>query len=201
MTSGNYMIDEIDFVDYREAVRFFESVPWGVLRGMRGNPHSSIIGLLSEWWITMEDPNWVLDGPPTAGNRRVADILMGSSNAPRIVVEVEGTRHVDKLESLRLYLDSEHDDLSSVSVGVLASYAYPPDIPNIPRDEIVEAARSVSARLGNKWLVLVELQKVRVEVSAEVMNRSDYYKYAFNHVEVGPMRGGSFAGFSTVWQA
>ena len=201
MTSHDYMIDEIDFVDYREAVRFFGSVPWSVLSGMRGNPHSSIIGLLSNWWITIEDPNWELDGPPTAGNRRVADILMGSTNAPRIVVEVEGTRHLDKLESLRLYLDSTYDDLSSVSVGVLASYAYPPDIPIIPRDEIVEAAQSVSARLGNKWLILVELHKERATVSADVMNRSDYYKYTFSQVNVGPMRGGSFAGFSTVWQA
>ena len=201
MTSHDYMIDEIDFVDLTQAVSFFGSVPWGVLRDMRGNPHSSIIGLLSNWWITMADPNWILDGPPTSGNRRAADVILGSSNAPRIAVEVEGTRPLDKLESLRLYLDSEHADLSSVSVGVLVSYAYPPEIPVIPRDEIVEAARSVSAHVGNKWLILVELHKVRATVAADVMNRNNYYKYTFSQVDVGPMRGGSFGGFSTVWQA
>lgn len=201
MSSGDYMADAVDFSSGIEAVKFFESIPWGVLKGMRGNPHSSIIGLLSSWWITMEDPNWVLDGPPTAGNRRVADILMGSTDAPRIVVEVEGTRHLDKLESLRLYLHSEYADLSSVSVGVLVSYAYPPEIPIIPRDEIVEAARSVSAQLGNKWLILVELQKAPATLSVDVMNRSDYYKYVFSQVDVGPIRGGALSGFSTVWQA
>lgn len=201
MTSPDYMIDEIDFSSGVEAVRFFGSVPWGVLKGMRGNPHSSIIGFLSNWWITMEDPNWILDGPPTAGNRRAADIVLGSSNAPRIAIEVEGTRYLEKLESLRLYLDSEHADLSSISVGVLVSYAYPPEIPIIPRDEIVEAARSVSAQVGNKWLILVELHKVSATVTADVMNRNNYYKYAFNQIDVGPMRGGSFGGFSTVWQA
>jgi hypothetical protein len=190
------MVDETRanelFGEWRKAVELFSSVPWGVLPRLRGNPHSSLIGLLSHWWLNHSADSWVLDGPPQITGtvngepnvRRSADLILGSGSLPSAVVEVEGTDHFGKLDTLGLYLRSTAADMAHIGTGILVSYAYPPERPVVPMADLANAVSDLTMTLKNKWIVLLELPKEPVTVEAPLMQRNEYYRYQFKDVRM-----------------
>ena len=182
-----------------EALRLFRSVPWGILPRLRGNPHSSLIGLLSHWWLNRAADSWVLDGPPQITGtvngepnvKRAADLILGSGSLPSVVVEVEGTNHLKKLDTLGMYLRSTESDFSPIDFGVLVSYAYPPERPVVPIEDIAPAVSDLTSTLKGKWVFVLELSKEPVTVKAPLMQRNEYYQYQFTDVRIIMSHDGS----------
>jgi len=188
-----------DNISPQEAFKLFRSVPWGILPRLRGNPHSSLIGLLSHWWLNRAADSWVLDGPPQITGtvngepnvKRAADLILGSGSLPSVVVEVEGTNHLKKLDTLGMYLRSTESDFSPIDFGVLVSYAYPPERPVVPIEDIAPALSDLTSTLNGKWVFVLELSKEPVTVKAPLMQRNEYYQYQFKDVRMTASVNGS----------
>jgi hypothetical protein len=106
----------------------FESLSraqWEVASRTYGNSHSTLIGLLVDWWIRLSpDSHTVLDGPPSHGRRNAgqADAVLCCHEKPMGVLEVEGTDWLRKVKSIVNYSETERPDLKSIRFGVLLLY-------------------------------------------------------------------------------
>ncbi len=158
---------------------------------MVGNPHSTLIGLVGSSWLTASGAHWLLDGPPTAGRGRVADLILGVAQAPCVAVEIEGTAYFDKLDTLGLYLGSSHADLAEIQLALLICYAYPPERPALPIEDLSDKARQLGLAHPGKWIAVVFLEKDVGSADASVMNRNAYYRYRFNRASCIVSRNGS----------
>ena len=177
--------------DWRSAIRLVQTIPWKMAAGMRGNPHSSLIGLILTWWIANSERNWVLDGPPSAGQRRVADLVLGRNSAPNAVVEVEGTNYLDKIDTLGMYLRTDDSHFSGISMAILVCYAYPPERPRLPVEEICEALVTASTANREYWWTAIFLEKSAAAPLSPIMSRNGYYRFVFSKASVLVARGGS----------
>jgi hypothetical protein len=180
----------LDFTSGFAAQESFGTVPWQVISGLRGNAHSSLIGLISQWWINSGDSNWVLDGPPKCKDR-YADLILGSDHTPNAVVEIEGTEYLRKLDSIARYLEPGAVELSTISTGILVAYAYPPDQHEVPFDRIIRRASEITLELNNKWIIIIELSKTKDHLDVPLMSRTEFYNYRFDKVRMLSVRGGS----------
>src|SRR6266704_2860222 len=75
----------------------FYSVRWHVAERTYGNDHSTLIGLLVDWWVSRDATNSVLEGGPSCNPRRTGlmgrghcDALFCRNAKPVGVLEVEG---------------------------------------------------------------------------------------------------------------
>lgn len=114
-------------MDPLELLASLKFANWSVAARTFGSSHATLIGLMSEWWISLNpDSHTVLDGAPSfgAGNAGWCDLMLCNSAGPLGVVEVEGTKPLDKLRTLDGYLKSSKLDLQSLSFCILVAYAY-----------------------------------------------------------------------------
>ena len=68
-----------------------------------GGSHSTLIGLLAAWWIVLSPTEHsVLDGAPShgSGNAGWCDLMLCATDVAVGVVEVEGTKPLEKLRTL-----------------------------------------------------------------------------------------------------
>lgn len=102
---------------------------WAVARRTFGNNHSSLIGLVVDWWVTAApDTRWALESGPSLsrGNSERADGLLGDGTDALGVFEVEGSRHAFTLAKLGKFLVSERADLASLRFGLFLGYRWEP---------------------------------------------------------------------------
>lgn len=186
---------------HEDVLDFLRRIDWETTRQMIGNSHSSLIGLVGASWLGASQDNWLLDGPPTASKRRVADLILGQRELPIAVVEVEGTAYSEKLDTIDLYLGSDRDDLADLKLGLLVCYAYPPERPAVPIDDLIDRARHMGTAHPKKWVAVVFLEKTAEAAVADVMERNSYYAYRFNRASCLISRNGSAAPSPTLlWE-
>ena len=76
---------------------------WSTAVRTYGSSHSTLIGLLAAWWIALSPTEHsVLDGAPShgSGNAGWCDLMLCADDVAVGVVEVEGTKPLEKLRTL-----------------------------------------------------------------------------------------------------
>ncbi len=81
---------------------------------------------MSQWWIEQAAEHTVLDGAPSFGlaNAGWCDLMLCRNDLPVGVVEVEGTRPMEKLHTIGQYFSSSRPELAGIQMGILVTYAY-----------------------------------------------------------------------------
>ncbi|MBW1997559.1 MAG: hypothetical protein JRJ29_06285 [Deltaproteobacteria bacterium] len=83
-------------LDGQNVLRSLRNVRWNVAGKTYGNNHSTLIGLLVDWWVSVSpDCHWALEGGPANGYkgkgvRGQCDGMLCANDEPVGVVEVEG---------------------------------------------------------------------------------------------------------------
>lgn len=111
-----------------ELLHSLSRVRWDIARRTFGSSHATLIGLMSQWWIDLGADHNVLDGAPSFGHANAGwcDLMLCEQQKPFGVVEVEGTRHMEKLHTIGQYFASSRHELAGIKLGILVSYAYHP---------------------------------------------------------------------------
>lgn len=101
-----------------------KDAPWERLSRIHGNCHSSMIGLITGWWVGLCPDHYVLDGAPGYISRENADAILCNATGPVGVMEVENTLFRTKAETIGHYLtpDDCHKALRGIHLGVLLMY-------------------------------------------------------------------------------
>ena len=145
--------------------------PWDRLSRIHGSCHSSMVGLVAGWWVSLSPDHYVLDGAPGYRSRRNADAVLCDSSGPVGVVEVEGYSYLTKAGTIGHYLtpDDCHKALRGLHLGVLVMYAAKAtrrqgetnllsgEVASI--DRCLESVREITGRLAGTEMLVVAIDK------------------------------------------
>lgn len=165
---------------------------WNVAARTFGSSHATLIGVLGEWWIRQSPlSHTVLDGAPSHGNGNAGwcDLMLCRDEIPVGVVEVEGTKPLEKLDTLNSYFLSDRKEMLDISFGILLVYSYSPkgsgrnrSYPEAVTPAIHSAALSLSFANTGKPLILIAVDK-KIDVNKSVIRAaSPYYSGTTNRV-------------------
>ncbi|SDZ18676.1 hypothetical protein [Nitrosomonas sp. Nm33] len=176
---------------------------WPVAAKTYGSSHATLIGILAHWWIALSPSSHsVLDGAPShgEGNAGWCDLMLCANEAAIGVVEVEGTKPIDKLKTLNAYFSSPRLILSSLGFGLLLVYAYnargrgdAKQYPPAETSEVLSFALDVSASHPSKELLLLALDKVVEKNLSPIRISSPYHLGRLKKVEAVLLKGGQEA--------
>lgn len=114
----------------REILHDLKTAQWDTALRTYGNNHSTLIGLLVDWWVS-EDPErrWALEGGPTNGYseqdvRGQCDALFCLDRDPVGVLEVEGSRHRQAAKKIGTFFDGRYKEIQPIRFGILLLYTY-----------------------------------------------------------------------------
>lgn len=178
-------------------------VRWHVAVRTFGNDHSTLIGLLVDWWISLSPDNHIaLEGGPGndvrgQGVRGQCDALFCTNGQPAGVLEVEGTRYDYTVRKLRTFLTSPRGDLQTIRFGILLLYAYEPvgrgtnrHFKEVATQELIQQVESVSRACADKSVILISLDKQYVRQNKGIRSRNEYYFGEPSRIEGVLFRGG-----------
>jgi len=167
---------------------FLKSFNWSTLQRMYGNPHPSIIGLISSEWINQSESNSVLDGAPASitgkgrTNQQHADVLLCKDDKPYVAVEVENnvSKYSEKIDSLWNYLHN-NEVFRGMELGLLI-------MTNGYADETVRLANKhnwtpikAKVKKGKYSVALVSIEKSKATLDDSALGRlrkpSKYYPW------------------------
>lgn len=198
----------------RDPDALFESLTaaqWPTAVRTYGSSHSTLIGLLAAWWIALSPTEHsVLDGAPShgSGNAGWCDLMLCADDVAVGVVEVEGTKPLDKLRTLDAYFSSSRSEFGSIQFGLLMVYAYhvkgrgeARQYPPAETAEILSAARQVSAAHPNKALIVVALDKVVDRNLSTVRRGSPYHAGSFKRITAVLLASGSEVRRAVIFEA
>jgi len=173
---------------------------WSVAAKTYGSSHATLIGLLAHWWINLSPGSHsVLDGAPShgEGNAGWCDLMLCANEVPLGVVEVEGTKPIDKLRTISAYFSSSRLILSSLEFGLLLVYAYnargrgiAKQYPPAQTAEVLAAALHLSASHPSKTLIVLALDKVVDANPGAVRLSSLYHLGRFERIEATLLTNG-----------
>lgn len=118
-----------------ELLTSLERVRWNVLSQTYGSSHSTLIGLLVDWWITnfMGEAHWVLESglpyrkrePGEKGEQQKrCDAILIEKDTFKGIVEVEGSRYEETIEKMMDYFLSDYLGCSNLQFGIFLAYGY-----------------------------------------------------------------------------
>lgn len=183
---------------------------WSVAARTYGSSHATLIGLMSEWWISLDpDSHTVLDGAPSlgAGNAGWCDLMLCNSAGPLGVVEVEGTKPLDKLRTLEGYLKSSKPDFQPLSFCILVAYAYfirgrgasraypPAESPDVYAESL-----KLSLRHPTKPVLLVAIDKTVDSNPGPTRATSPYHLGSVSLVTGIALAGGRELARQSLWR-
>jgi hypothetical protein len=165
-------------------------VNWDTAFRTYGNDHSTLIGLLVDWWITGGSHRWALEGGPSIGrtregdrDRRVCDAILGQGDKSLGVLEVEGTRHLETIEKIGRYFCSSQEDLAALQFGLFLGYrpaavgrGAERAVMSLPIESWAKAARGIADRYPGREIVLLGLEKEWRREQHGLRSRSEYYQ-------------------------
>ncbi len=161
------ILEELSKVNWQAAIKTY------------GNAHASLIGLLVAWWNNISEHHWTLEAAPSWGGRDTGycDAILCANNGPRIIVEVEGTNYVAKLDTIQNYFQAEH--MESLYAGILLSYAYRVqnrEYVKPPTQELFVRSINITQENPDKELILITAYKHYESIVPEIRRREhDYY--------------------------
>jgi len=185
---------------------------WRLAARTFGSSHATLIGVLADWWFRLDPASHsILDGAPSygKGNAGWCDLMLCTNTLPVGVVEVEGSKPVVKLETIKAYFSSSHPSLSGLDFGLLLVYAYyakgrgkAKQYPPAETPEILAQARKVSATHPSKTLLLLALDKI-VDPNPGILRatRAAYYLGSLARVGAVLLVGGEEVRRETLFEA
>jgi hypothetical protein len=182
---------------------------WDVACRTYGSSHSTLIGLLVQWWVGLDPSHYVLDGAPSCEGRKgggYGDALLCDGEGPAGTIEVQGVYKdhlLKKLKSIEGYFKSPRHELDPIGFGILLAYQLLPRGSRANRaflrtDEppLMDAATSLSERHGKKSLIVLATDK---ELDKDFGNRAvrklaGYYSGTLRKVTGVHFKGGKEIG-------
>ncbi len=159
---------------------------WHVAARTIGNDHSTLIGLLIDWWTSMDpEHHWALEGGPgnglpEGGGRGQRDALFCRGLAPIGVLEVEGYRYA--IEKIGSFFEAHYPELKPLEFRLLLLYNYEPKgrgeqrhLPPAATKETLRKVSDVSAEHPAKSILVIALNKRYARQSEGIRARSEYY--------------------------
>lgn len=193
-----------------DLVESLRAANWRVAARTHGSSHATLIGVMSEWWISLApDSHSVLDGAPSfgVGNAGWCDLMLCSFGGPVGVVEVEGTKPLDKLNTLESYFRSSKPDLEPLQFGILVIYAYSikgrgamRSYPPAESLDVYAEALRLSSRNPTKTLVLVAVDKAVDPNPGPTRAASPYHLGSVSKVTGIALTHGKELGRQLLWQ-
>lgn len=174
--------------EFLDALR---SVRWKTVFRTYGNDHSTLVGLLVDWWVTLSpQKNFALESGPGIGGgskgkgRGNCDAIFGENNCAVGVLEVEGPNE-KKLrwckEKIGRFFGAK--EFKSLQFAILLVYSYGPagrgskrQVKEIPRGEIISLTQEISEQYSDKGIVVITLDKHYDRKHTGIRAHSDYYK-------------------------
>ncbi len=167
-----------------------ESARWPVVFRTYGCSHSTLVGLLVDWWISQAPGNrWALEGGPSFGffskgiGGGICDAVLGEGDTSRGVCEVEGSRYEDTLRKIGSFFSSDLRDLQTLEFGVFLAYPTSPEgrgaarhMRAVPAGALLELGKEVTRANPGKSLVILALEKEWERQCPGPRARNDYYR-------------------------
>jgi hypothetical protein len=163
---------------------------WTTITRTFGNAHSTMIGILVDWWTSgAPGSRWALDGGPSLGYRARSvggggqcDALLCEHGDAVGVVEVEGTRILSTIDKIGRFFASDDPDFQSLRFAVCLLYAYTPQgrgpkrrfLP-VMSGEAQQRLLTLSATCADKSVILVAIEKDYDRHQKGIRCRSEYY--------------------------
>ncbi len=165
-----------------------KKVHWDTAVRTYGNNHSTLIGLLVDWWLSISPKNRVLEGGPTNGYRQKGargqcDALLCEGDNPIGVLEVEGTRHETTVKKVGKFFNAKRKEFRNLSFGIILFYAYEPVGAGRTRtflkpfsSDTKKIVLSVSKEHPEKSIIVISLEKKYQHMHEGVRSWNSYYK-------------------------
>ena len=175
-------------------LKSLQNVNWEVAFKTFGSNHSTLIGLLVDWWISSDyKRRFVLDGGCTfchhrkgKGSDRCDAVFLEGESSKGIVkgiVEVEGSRHRKTIKKMSKYFQAK-GEWKTLEFGIFL--AYPTDLSgqkekrdfafDSPVEKLFEAGKKLSAKSpGKKFIVLILGKKYKRIEEPSLRSQSEYY--------------------------
>lgn len=154
-----------------------------------GNNHSTLVGLLVDWWISVDPGSrWALEGGPSFGHNTkgvgggMCDAILGEGMNSRGLIEVEGTRYDYTIDKIGKFFSSGYEEMKTLDFAIFLAYAYQPigrgvarHIPNLPMDAFIQRAQMITNNHPGKQIVLLGLDKSYERIKSGPRRRNEYY--------------------------
>lgn len=183
----------MNITDAETILNSLKKVRWDTAVRTYGNNHSTLIGLLVDWWIALSArKHEVLEGGPTNGYRQrgargQCDALFCEGDTPIGVLEVEGTRHELTIKKMGKFFNAIRPEFRTLSFGILLFYAYEPVrsgkrkiFPKPFDPDAKKEVEAISNKHPDKPIIVISLEKKYQQKDEGVRSWNEYYK---GHVE------------------
>ncbi len=173
----------------KEILYGLNAARWDTALRTYGNNHSTLIGLLVDWWIAGNpERRWALEGGPTNGYedpgiRGQCDALFCCDNSPLGILEVEGTRYQLTARKLGTFFDGRHKDIQPIRFGILLLYTYnvvgigtQRAFPSAIVPEAFEEVRHIIVCHPTKPVIIISLDKTFQRIREGIRAQNEYYQ-------------------------
>jgi len=108
--------------DVLKLLKNLEHINWNIAARTYGNNDATLVGLIIEWWNSMREDHWAMDGAPgcyEGPNSIHCDTILFEGGNTFITVEVEGTNPLNKLKTLEGYFKPTREGLKPPKIAML----------------------------------------------------------------------------------
>jgi hypothetical protein len=176
MITGKKILNDLKRVRWETALRTY------------GSDHSTLIGLLVDWWISGDTTHrWAIEaGPAYEKNKGLAgrcDALLCLNKDPVGVLEVEGSQYEFAAEKLGYFFDGKLEEYRSLKFGVLLLYptkASPAargkrrQFPNAFDKKAIKQVTHITNRHPKKPIIVITLDKISTRSSGILSKNFPY---------------------------
>jgi hypothetical protein len=176
-------------------------VRWDVAHRTYGSGHSTLVGLLADWWVRISPTRHsVLDAAPSCGkgSARQADALFCKDDRPVGVLQLEGSGSPAGIRTLSLYLKSKKTELRTVQFGILLQAADEPAgrgqerrFPAAESPKVMAEVRKMSAKHPETAIVVVTIDREFTRFTDGIRSCSEDYSGTTNKVTGILFHGGA----------
>lgn len=172
----------------KEILYDLKAVRWDTALQTYGNNHSTLIGLLVDWWVSGDLVHRrALEGGPTNGYsdkgvRGQCDALFCLDHDPIGVLEVEGTRYSETAKKIGTYFDGKYKELKPIRFGILLLYAYQAfgrgterKLPSAIVQKAIDEIINFTKHHPNKPVIVISLDKKYRRIREGIRSRNEYY--------------------------
>lgn len=197
-----------------------KDVRWHVAAATYGSNHATLIGLLVDWWISLDtERHGALDGGPSHGchKKGMCDALFLNTDNPDThmkpigLLEVEGSYGQETADKIGRFFKPGYQDLNSLEFAILLLYEGMP-ITNkedgkkekdfiFPKEkETIKRVQEVSANNPEKSIIVMILEKAYRKQKEGIRSRSEYYFGEMEKVEGYLYKNGKEKHLGVLWK-
>lgn len=186
---------EVETMKGRSLLLSLKKMKWSTISRTYGNCHSTLIGLLVDWWISMSPKHWSLEGGPTNGFKKKGvrgqcDALFGFKEKAVGILEVEGTRHEIAGHKIGTFFDAKREEYTDLQFAIILFYSYEAYGKGNNRnfvDPIVHEAMNqiikVSKKHIHKDILILSIKKKYNKQYVGIRSWNEYYMGEIDKIE------------------